>query len=210
MADNFLRYLELVGMTQFVWVVNTGSLNLTSPGTVPGVYYLAVNASDASGGALFESSHYINITAAATTTSSSASASSTAAPSGTPQSGTGTSGGGGNPTSSALSGTSTKKRGALSTGEVAGIAVACSLVGLGFLAGLVFLYRQNRKMRQQLAQVTAPDQHQGPVQVSEWKSELPAINERSGLGLEIQIAELGTGYGIGRELDGQHGTDGTS
>ena len=222
MADNCLRYSDLVGTTQFEWVVNTGSINLTSPGTVLGVYYLAVNASDNSGDSLIETSHYINITAAATTSSStsvssaaatssfSTSVSSTAATSSTPQSGTETSAGGGNHTSLAPSGTSTKKGGALSTGAIAGIAVACALVCVSFLAGLVFLYYQNKKIRRQLAQATAPNQHGGPIQLSGWRSELPAIGERGELGPGNQMAELGAGYGVRHEIDGRHRVDRTS
>jgi hypothetical protein len=65
-------------------------------------------------------------------------------------------------------------------------------------------------MRQRLAQATAADQHGGSTHLSGWKPELSAIGERVELDPRTQRAELGARYGIGHELDGRHGADGTS
>jgi hypothetical protein len=191
-------------------VVNLGSLSLNGEETLP-IFYLGLNASDSSGDFLYVTAHYINITTEAVTTSSSASSSptiSSSAPTSSStsskatstsiQSAAATSTISNTPTSSPSADTSTKKSGGLSTGAAAGIAVACTLIVVSFLAGLGYFYYRNRKLRRQLAQATAS----GPMESGGWmKPELGVSGARGELA--APVAELAPGYHLGHELDGR-------
>jgi len=186
-------------------VVDLGSLILNGANTLP-IFYLGVNASDSSGDFLYETAHYINITAEAVTTSSpttsssapTSSSTSSKATSTSTQSAAGTSTSSNTPTFSPSTDTSTKESGGLSTGAAAGIAVACTLIVVSFLAGLGYFYYRNRKLRRQLAQATAS----GPMESGGWmKPELGVSGAREKLA--APVAALAPGYHLGHELDGR-------
>jgi hypothetical protein len=208
-TDSSVHHPGLVA-TEFVWVVDLGTLSLDGAETLP-IFYLGVNASDSNEDFQYETAHYINITTEAVTTSSSASSSPTTsssaptssstsskATSTSTQSAVGTSTSSNTPTSSPSTDTGTKKSGGLSTGAAAGIAVACTLIVVSFLAGLGYFYYRNRKLRRQLAQATASV----PVESEGWmKPELGVSGARGELA--APVAELAPGYHLGHELDGR-------
>jgi hypothetical protein len=178
-------------------VVNLGSLILNGANALP-IFYLGVNASDSSGDILYETAHYINITAEAVTTSSPTTSSSAPTSSSTSSKATSTSTSSNTPTSSPSTDTSTKESGGLSTGAAAGIAVACTLIVVSFLVGLGYFYYRNRKLRRQLAQATAS----GPMESGGWmKPELGVSGAREELA--APVAALAPGYHLGHELDGR-------
>ena len=88
----------------------------------------------------------------------------------------------------------------MSTEDVAGISVGCTLVFIAFVVGLGYFYYRNRKLRRQLAQATTSGQHEGPLGYGAWKAELPVggarpYSDRAELDSGAQVAEIGSGNG---------------